>query len=81
MINAVLVFNNAGQPRLTKFYTQLVHPHPRIDEGNANRAGNIRPAAPDIRNIHPRIPPPRWILQLPPSSTPPRQLLYLDSAK
>jgi hypothetical protein len=23
MINAVLVFNNAGQPRLTKFYTQL----------------------------------------------------------
>lgn len=25
MINAVLVFNNAGQPRLTKFYTQLVH--------------------------------------------------------
>lgn len=27
MINAVLVFNNAGQPRLTKFYTQLVRPH------------------------------------------------------
>lgn len=26
MINAVLVFNNAGQPRLTKFYTQLVLP-------------------------------------------------------
>jgi hypothetical protein len=25
MINAVLVFNNAGQPRLTKFYTQLVY--------------------------------------------------------
>jgi hypothetical protein len=25
MINAVLVFNNNGQPRLTKFYTQLVH--------------------------------------------------------
>lgn len=24
MINAFLVFNNAGQPRLTKFYTQLV---------------------------------------------------------
>merc|ERR1712070_1095511 len=23
MINAVLVFNNNGQPRLTKFYTQL----------------------------------------------------------
>jgi hypothetical protein len=28
MINAVLVFNNAGQPRLTKFYTQLVGPFP-----------------------------------------------------
>jgi AP-3 complex subunit sigma len=27
MINAVLVFNNAGQPRLTKFYTQLVNIH------------------------------------------------------
>ena len=27
MINAVLVFNNAGQPRLTKFYTQLVRPN------------------------------------------------------
>jgi len=26
MINAVLVFNNTGQPRLTKFYTQLVRP-------------------------------------------------------
>jgi hypothetical protein len=26
MINAVLVFNNNGQPRLTKFYTQLVRP-------------------------------------------------------
>jgi hypothetical protein len=26
MINAMLVFNNAGQPRLTKFYTQLVSP-------------------------------------------------------
>lgn len=24
MINAVLVFNNTGQPRLTKFYSQLV---------------------------------------------------------
>jgi hypothetical protein len=24
MINAVLVFNSNGQPRLTKFYTQIV---------------------------------------------------------
>lgn len=30
MINAVLVFNNAGQPRLTKFYTQLVDPPPLL---------------------------------------------------
>lgn len=29
MINAVLVFNNAGQPRLTKFYTQLVSYFPQ----------------------------------------------------
>lgn len=30
MINAFLVFNGQGQPRLTKFYTQLVRhlPHP-----------------------------------------------------
>lgn len=28
MINAVLVFNNNGQPRLTKFYTQLVRGAP-----------------------------------------------------
>lgn len=27
MINAVLMFNNTGQPRLTKFYTQIVSPH------------------------------------------------------
>lgn len=26
MINAFLVFNGQGQPRLTKFYTQLVTP-------------------------------------------------------
>lgn len=32
MINAFLVFNGQGQPRLTKFYTQLVsrsRPMPR----------------------------------------------------
>jgi len=29
MINAVLVFNNNGQPRLTKFYTQLVNSPPK----------------------------------------------------
>lgn len=26
MINAVLVFNNNGQPRLVKFYSQIVFP-------------------------------------------------------
>jgi hypothetical protein len=32
MINAFLVFNGQGQPRLTKFYTQLVsHPHLMLD--------------------------------------------------
>nr|POE96488.1 ap-3 complex subunit sigma [Quercus suber] len=30
MLNAVLVFNNNGQPRLTKFYTQLVDSYPII---------------------------------------------------
>lgn len=33
MINAVLVFNNNGQPRLTKFYTQLVSPPPLTMDG------------------------------------------------
>jgi hypothetical protein len=37
MINAVLVFNNNGQPRLTKFYTQLV-----------GSSGGYR-SAPDLR--------------------------------
>ena len=33
MINAFLVFNGQGQPRLTKFYTQLVGPvfHVRVE--------------------------------------------------
>lgn len=30
MINAVLVFNNTGQARLTKFYTQLVGQRPAL---------------------------------------------------
>ncbi|KAI4189567.1 MAG: hypothetical protein L6R41_001363 [Letrouitia leprolyta] len=32
MINAVLVFNNSGQPRLTKFYTQLLISSPNIQD-------------------------------------------------
>ncbi|KAI9777095.1 MAG: Sigma-adaptin 3A [Geoglossum umbratile] len=31
MINAILVFNNSGQPRLTKFYTQLSPTQPNND--------------------------------------------------
>ncbi|KAJ5871323.1 uncharacterized protein N7529_003676 [Penicillium soppii] len=39
MINAVLVFNNNGQPRLTKFYTQLVSPsHVRDSVRARNRS-------------------------------------------
>ena len=35
MINAVLVFNNNGEPRLTKFYTQIVRlPNPS-EEGKS----------------------------------------------
>jgi hypothetical protein len=56
MINAVLVFNNAGQPRLTKFYTQLVHTfmpyHP--DCTHSHQPGNQRPAAPHLGDLHPR---------------------------
>jgi hypothetical protein len=34
MINAFLVFNGQGQPRLTKFYTQLVRRHRQIEPPN-----------------------------------------------
>jgi sensor domain CHASE-containing protein len=48
MINAVLVFNNNGQPRLTKFYTQLVRRntqhalHPSIRRKAANTFPRIQ---------------------------------------
>lgn len=73
MINAVLVFNNAGQPRLTKFYTQLVlsHHFSPFLEANHN-AGNICPAAFDLGNLRSSLSPPLRILQLPPSPAPPR---------
>lgn len=38
MINAFLVFNGQGQPRLTKFYTQLVSGRARTKTGNAASA-------------------------------------------
>jgi hypothetical protein len=41
MINAMLVFNNAGQPRLTKFYTQLVHSFPFETRDNTNRSRKL----------------------------------------
>ena len=43
MINAVLVFNNAGQPRLTKFYTQLVNTV-ISDEGEEKLTVSRKPA-------------------------------------
>ena len=70
MINAVLVFNNSGQPRLTKFYTQLVWLCRRVAYRRSNDyiTGDKRTATPNIRNLHPRIQPPQLILQLPPVS-------------
>jgi hypothetical protein len=53
MINAVLVFNNAGQPRLTKFYTQLVWPPLLLPPRHDSRVlGNQRPAAPHLGDLH-----------------------------
>ncbi|MBE3047467.1 hypothetical protein IMZ48_34135 [Candidatus Bathyarchaeota archaeon] len=39
MINAFLVFNGSGQPRLTKFYTQLVSP-PLAHRGHHRQCHN-----------------------------------------
>ncbi|TKA70334.1 hypothetical protein B0A49_04026 [Cryomyces minteri] len=57
MINAVLVFNNNGQPRLTKFYTQLVQDDPVL--------GYICPATPNLGDLHARCQPSKQLLQLP----------------
>jgi hypothetical protein len=50
MINAVLVFNNAGQPRLTKFYTQLVRTTPPSQTAKqlTRRIGNLCPTTPHL---------------------------------
>lgn len=53
MINAFLVFNGQGQPRLTKFYTQLVRliPDPLSVAYNSSISllpGNEHPAAPHL---------------------------------
>ena len=81
MINAVLVFNNAGQPRLTKFYTQLVRFNPDLDLTLAdNTKGNQRSAATDIGDLRSRSQPPCLSMQLPavPNGT---RILWHDRAK
>ena len=74
MINAVLVFNNSGQPRLTKFYTQLVNnrnlQHAPINLTTDIHIGHQRTTTPHLRDLHPRLPPPRLSLQLPPVRPP-----------
>ena len=83
MINAVLVFNNNGQPRLTKFYNQLVPlPFPPYPSSTSplltpNRTGYRRPATPHLRNLHSRLRPSAQQLQLPASSSAPRLQLLL----
>lgn len=83
MINAMLVFNNNGQPRLTKFYTQLVG-FPTSTEHLKRTLTNTPPGhsnatIPHRANIPPRGPTSSQRLQLPPTSTHPlprrRQLL------
>jgi len=74
MINAVLVFNNNGQPRLTKFYTQLVSSQSRRSDIPFKQQLTIWCASgytnPTISH-RPNIPPCRTTagkrLQLPPS--------------
>ena len=76
MINAFLVFNGQGQPRLTKFYTQLVSSRdygamrwtaqPAASSSNLVVIGNQHPATTNFRNIHAGIESTVRILQLPP---------------
>jgi len=83
MINAVLVFNNAGQPRLTKFYTQLVHLPLFLSKRLLTifPTGNLRPTTPHLRNLHPRLSPPRRLLQLPTPPSSPIPRLHLLNLK
>lgn len=70
MINAFLVFNGQGQPRLTKFYTQLVSPRfsgrvlllSPIVLTAAFFSGHINTATLDFRDLHPRLQPSFWLL-------------------
>jgi hypothetical protein len=78
MINAVLVFNNAGQPRLTKFYTQLVSalPHHTILSTDS-LPGNVSPATSYLGDLLPCIASSVRILQFLASTASPRLLWYL----
>ena len=86
MISAVLVFNNTGQPRLTKFYTQLVRtfPLPSLPPPTPvpptpitnDLSGHLRAAAPNLRDIHLSRQPPIKRLQFPPSASPPTIRLF-----
>lgn len=75
MINAVLVFNNNGQARLTKFYTQIVSSvHQRNENHRSsepNQPGYPNKAIPNRSNLRPRLATPSNCLQLPPASTAP----------
>lgn len=80
MINAFLVFNGQGQPRLTKFYTQLVSPiQARALQTSqlTYPTGDQHPAAIDIRDLHTRIEPTVRVLQLPAPPAAPRRLGHL----
>jgi hypothetical protein len=83
MINAVLVFNNAGQPRLTKFYTQLARLPLFLSKPllTVFPTGNLRPTTPHLRNLHPRLPPPHRLLQLPPPPPSPLPRLHFLNLK
>ncbi|KAJ5579330.1 AP complex mu/sigma subunit [Penicillium hetheringtonii] len=74
MINAVLVFNNNGQPRLTKFYTQLVSSQSRRSDIPFKQqltiwcaSGYTNPAISHCPNIPPCRTTAGKRLQLPPS--------------
>lgn len=79
MINAVLVFNNNGQPRLTKFYTTLVYPYLRYPRAythtnqpaNPHHSGYPNPTIPHRANIPLSRAASLQCLQLPPPPTPP----------
>lgn len=70
MINAVLVFNNNGQPRLTKFYSQLVRsPSLCLTPSLTLAAGYRNAAVVTFSDIHPCISSTGLCLQFPTSAS------------